>query len=239
MVVVPPSPARAGGAGPTESSGPRHEHRGRRGALPQWNERRGVMMPPRCHRRRRQRGSRKEPRHAFIVRVIIALLLALSPSELVLAREASPAPSPADLPPLLGEWAAAVNSGDVDRVLALFTEDGLWEEVAIGLAARGPDEIGVHLDRLFTAVPDITFDVSSSFMAGDRAVTEWTVSGTYSSDFPGLPPAAGQRFSFRGASVFELADGKIQRYTEYWDAYGFLVQLGASPAPAAAGTPMP
>jgi len=171
--------------------------------------------------------------------LIAAVLLVLSSPGLVLAQEASPATSPADLPPPLAEWAAAVNSGDVDRVLALFTEDGLWEEVAIGLAARGPDEIGAHLDRLFTAVPDITFDVSSGFVAGDRAVVEWTVSGTYSSDFPGLPPATGQRFSFRGASVFELADGKIQRYTEYWDAYGFLVQLGALPAPAAAGTPMP
>jgi hypothetical protein len=59
--------------------------------------------------------------------------------------------------------------------------------------------------------------------------------------FPGLPPATGQHFSFRGASVFELADGKIRRYTQYWDAFGFLVQLGALPAPGtvAPGTPMP
>jgi hypothetical protein len=37
-----------------------------------------------------------------------------------------------------------------------------------------------------------------------------------------------------------LTDGKIRRYTEYWDAYAFLVQLGALPAPGTApGTPMP
>ena len=81
--------------------------------------------------------------------------------------------------------------------------------------------------------------MTSGFVAGDRAVVEWVVSGTYSADFPGLPPAAGQRFSFQGASVFELADGKIRRYTEYWDAYVFLVQLGALPAPGTAGTPTP
>jgi steroid delta-isomerase-like uncharacterized protein len=168
-----------------------------------------------------------------------AVLLILSTPGSGLTQEASPAAAPADLPPVLAEWAAAVNSGDVDRVLALFTDDGVWEEVAIGLAAQGPDEIGAHLDRLFTAVPDFNFDVTSGFVAGDRALVEWTVSGTYSSDFPGLPPANGQRFSFRGASVFALADGKIQDYTEYWDAYVFLVQLGALPAPEAAGTPMP
>jgi steroid delta-isomerase-like uncharacterized protein len=172
-----------------------------------------------------------------LLALITALLLVLSTHGFVVAQEASPAASPAALPPVLAEWAAAVNAGDVDEVLALFTADGVWEEVAIGLVAQGPDEIGAHLERLFTAAPDLTYEVSSGFVAGDRAVVEWTVSGTYSSDFPGLPPASGQRFSFRGASVFQLADGKIAHYTEYWDAYIFLVQLGALPAPAAAATP--
>lgn len=171
--------------------------------------------------------------------LLAAVLLVLSAPGLMVAQEATPAASPAELPPVIAEWAAAFNAGDTDRLLALFTEDGLWEEVAIGLAAQGPDEIRAHLERLFTAAPDIGYEVTSSVVAGDRAVLEWVVTGTYSSDFPGLPPAAGQRFSFRGASVFELADGKIQRYTEYWDAYAFLIQLGALPAPEAAGTPTP
>ena len=173
--------------------------------------------------------------------VLVLSAVLIAGASIVVAQEASPAASPAALPPPLAEWATAVNSGDVDQVLTLFTEDGVWEEVAIGLAAQGPDEIGAHLDRLFTAVPDIAFDVSSGFVAGDRALVEWTVSGTYSSDFPGLPPAASQPFSFRGASVFELTDGKIRHYTEYWDAYAFLVQLGALPAPgtATSGTPLP
>jgi hypothetical protein len=51
--------------------------------------------------------------------------------------------------------------------------------------------------------------------------------------------ATGQRFSFRDASVFKLADGKIHHYAEYWDAYIFLVQLDPMPAPEAVGTPMP
>jgi steroid delta-isomerase-like uncharacterized protein len=157
----------------------------------------------------------------------------------VAAQEASPAASPAALPPLLDEWVVAFNAGDPERLLALYAEDALWEEVAIGLAARGPDQIRAHLDRLFTAAPDIRYEVTSGFVTDDRAVLEWVVTGTYRADFPGLPPAAGQPFSFRGASLFELADGKIRRYTEYWDAYTFLVQLGALPAPAAAGTPTP
>jgi steroid delta-isomerase-like uncharacterized protein len=135
------------------------------------------------------------------------------------------------LPPLLEEWLAAFNAGDPDRLLALYAEDALWEELAIGLAARGPEQIRAHLDALFTAAPDIAYEVTDVLVTDDRAVLEWVVTGTYAADFPGLPPGAGQPFTFRGVSVFELADGQIHRYTEYWDAVTFLVQLGALPAP--------
>src|SRR4051812_23511491 len=120
------------------------------------------------------------------------------------AQKASPAASPAALPSPLAEWAAAYGSGDADRLLALYTDDALWEEVAIGLVAHGQDEIRAHLDRLYTAVPDFTVDVTNGFVSGDQAVVEWVISGTYTSDFPGLLPAAGQHFTIRGDSVFEL-----------------------------------
>jgi steroid delta-isomerase-like uncharacterized protein len=175
--------------------------------------------------------------HLFALGCVLALVLDVGAPLATAAQQASPAATPAALPPPLAEWLAAFNSGDADRLLALFPDDGLWEELAIGLAARGPDEIRAHLERLFTAAPDIGYAVTSSIVSGDRAVVEWIVTGTYQADFPGLPPAAGQPFSFRGASVFEMTDGKIRRYTEYWDAYAFLVQLGALPAPEAAATP--
>jgi steroid delta-isomerase-like uncharacterized protein len=175
--------------------------------------------------------------HLLTLSFVLALVLTAGAPLASAAQDTTPAASPAALPPLLEEWLAAFNAGDADRLLALYTEDAVWEEPAIGLAARGPDEIRVHLERLFTAAPDIGYAVTSSVIAGDGAVLEWVVSGTYRADFPGLPPAAGQPFSFRGASVFAMTDGKIHHYTEYWDAYAFLVQLGALPAPQAAGTP--
>jgi steroid delta-isomerase-like uncharacterized protein len=172
-----------------------------------------------------------------LLALTVALILVGAIAPPLAAQEASPAASPAALPPLLEAWLAAFNAGDTERLLTLFTEDGLWEELAIGLDVRGQDAIRAHLERLFTAAPDIAYEVTSSVVAGDRAVVEWVATCTYRADFPGLPPAADQPFSFRGASVFEMTDGKIRRYTEYWDAYAFLVQLGALPAPAAAGTP--
>ena len=96
-----------------------------------------------------------------------------------------------------------------------------------------------HLDRLFTAVSDFSFDVSSEGVAGDGTAAEWTVSGTCSNDFHELLLTTGHHFSFRSASVFDLVDGKIHYYTKHWDAYIFLVQVAAFPATEAAGTPVP
>jgi predicted ester cyclase len=96
-----------------------------------------------------------------------------------------------------------------------------------------------QLDRLFTAVSDFPFDVSSEFVAGDGTAAEWTISGTCSNDFHELLLTTGHRISFRSASVFDLVDGKIHYYTKYWDAYIFLVPVAAVPATEAAGTPVP
>jgi steroid delta-isomerase-like uncharacterized protein len=128
---------------------------------------------------------------------------------------------------------------DPDRILALFAADAAWQEVPLNVDARGQAAIRAHLEGPFSATPDIAYDVAEGFATGDRMAAEWTVSGTVTGDFPGLPPGRGQRFSVRGSSIYEVADGKIARYTEYWDAYLFLVQLGALPAPGAAATPAP
>jgi steroid delta-isomerase-like uncharacterized protein len=180
------------------------------------------------------------PRGLAVLGVLV-LCAGLGVTPAIAAQEASPVASPVALPPLLAQWLVAFNAGDPERLLALYSDDAQWQEVAIGLDAQGADQIRAHLDRLFAATPDITYTPTGGFVAGDHAVLEWVVTGTYRHDFPGLPPATGQPFTFRGVSVFALADGTIRRYTEYWDASTFLGQLGALPAPgtAAPGTPTP
>src|SRR5688572_21221709 len=91
------------------------------------------------------------------------------------AQEASPATTPAALPPPLAAWEAAMATRDPGQILALFTDDAVWEEVPLTLVARGPAEIGAHLERLFAATPDIAYDVTGGFAAGDRAAAEWVI----------------------------------------------------------------
>ena len=61
----------------------------------------------------------------------------------------------------------------------------------------------------FAAIPDMRIELVTLFHCGDWAATEWNMSGSYSSNFPGFPQAAGRHFSVRGASIMELHAGRI------------------------------
>jgi hypothetical protein len=73
--------------------------------------------------------------------------------------------------------------------------------------------------------------------SGACAAIEYVVTGTYTGQFPGLPPGGGQPFTIRAVSILELDRSTIRAEREYYDVYAFLVAIEALPAPAAAGTP--
>jgi steroid delta-isomerase-like uncharacterized protein len=135
----------------------------------------------------------------------------------------------AELERMLDEWATAwssADSDDPDRVLALFTDDCVFEDVTFNLVARGKPELRSFVTKAFAAVPDFKYDLRSRLMTERWAAIEWVMSGTHHGDFPGIP-ATGKRFSaVRGTSIFELEAGKIRRESDYWDAATFMKQVG-------------
>lgn len=100
---------------------------------------------------------------------------------------------------VLDEWATAWSSHDTDKVLSLFTDDCLYDDVTFGVVNRGKKEL--------------------------RA---WVLTGTHHADFPGMP-ATGKRFSVRGATILELQGEKIRRNSDYWDAATVMRQVGLLP----------
>src|SRR5258708_4404644 len=140
----------------------------------------------------------------------------------------------ADLERMLDEWAMAWSTAantDPERVLALYADDCVFEDVTFGLAARGKEELRSFVNRAFAAVPDFQYGVTSRFVARGWAVIEWVMSGTHQGDWPGMP-ATGKRFSsVRGASILDLQVGKIRRESDYWDAATFMKQVGLLPSP--------
>ena len=134
---------------------------------------------------------------------------------------------------LLAEMIAAWNAHDLDRVLALYSDDPAYEEVTLGEVHRGRAAVRAFFAGGFAAFPDLRFELLSAFVAGERAAAEWTMSGTHDGDFTGLP-ATHKPFAVRGASVFELAGDTLHRQRDYWDLATLLTQLGVMPRPAGA-----
>jgi steroid delta-isomerase-like uncharacterized protein len=123
---------------------------------------------------------------------------------------------------------AAWNVHDVDGIAAFYTDDCVKEDIAIGRATRGKQEMKALIGGAFTAMPDMKIELVTLFDCGDWAATEWIMSGSYSRDYPGMPVATGKRFSVRGASIMALRNGKISRISDYWNFASLLQQVGST-----------
>lgn len=135
-----------------------------------------------------------------------------------------------DVARLVEEWALTWSSPHAqEKFASLFTDDCVYEDLAMGITAHGKAE----LVRLYTAAhnafPDYKVEVTAQFIAGDQGSAEWVMSGTHTGDLPGLP-ATHKYASVRAASIFELRGDKVSRWSDYFDMVTVLKQVGAMPS---------
>jgi steroid delta-isomerase-like uncharacterized protein len=128
----------------------------------------------------------------------------------------------------LEEWTAGWSTRDVERVISLFTDQCVFEDVPLGVVNQGKDELRAFGEQVFGAFPDLKIELTTHIAAADWAMLEWIMSGTHQGNLPGLP-STGERFSVRGATVLQLEDGRISRESDYWDMATLLTQLGLMP----------
>src|SRR5205807_4666549 len=64
------------------------------------------------------------------------------------------------------KWIEAWNSHDVERVLALFTPDVVYEDLPFGVRNHGSAELRAFAVGIFTAVPDLRLDLLNSSLKG-------------------------------------------------------------------------
>jgi steroid delta-isomerase-like uncharacterized protein len=134
----------------------------------------------------------------------------------------------ANMEELVRDLDAAWVSWDVKRILSYFTDDCLYEDLAVGAAKRGKEEVSDFLSGFSIGFPDVSAKITGHCFSNDRLCFEWIMTGTNSGDRPGKP-ATGKRFSIRGASVAEFTGGKIARQSDYYDMLTFLRQLDMFP----------
>jgi len=131
---------------------------------------------------------------------------------------------------VLDDWATSWSSHNTGKLVSLFTDDCVYEDVTFGVVNHGKKELQAFADGVFAGVPDFKIELTARFASGTSAGLEWVMSGTHKGDFPGLP-ATGKRFSTRGVTILELQAGKIRRNSDYWDAASVMRQVGLLPSP--------
>ena len=142
------------------------------------------------------------------------------------ASQASLAADSADA--VVQAYLAAWNAHDSAKAAGFFADNVVYYDASVGKPIEGRDaaKTGV-IDNFLTAVPDAVWTMKGEpVVQGDRVAFEWEFSGTNTGPWGDGTAATGKHFSFTGASVFSVKDGKIATQSDYYDALGFYKQLG-------------
>jgi steroid delta-isomerase-like uncharacterized protein len=135
----------------------------------------------------------------------------------------------------MAQWAEAWNSHQPDRVVALMTDDIVYDDSAWPKTMRGHADVREFLDHTWRAFPDLVFEATDGpFLhpSEPKAAVYWRGSATHAGpiDPPGLAPT-GKRMEFEGADFHEYRDGKLARLRIVFDMADAMRQLGGLPDP--------
>jgi steroid delta-isomerase-like uncharacterized protein len=118
--------------------------------------------------------------------------------------------TPSDLLRLLDRFADAWNRHDLDALMSMMTDDCIFDASAgpdvNGRRSEGHRAVRAAYAEVFETFPDACWQNARHFVAGDRAVSEWTFTGTRQD---------GARVEVNGCDLFTLRDGRIAVKNSY------------------------
>lgn len=108
----------------------------------------------------------------------------------------------------LAAFSAAFGRGDVDAIMALMTEDCVFESTSPpdGERHEGAAAVRRLWEGLFTGTADASFSEEASFVSGDRAVLRWRFEWTDADGRPG---------HVRGVDLLRFREGKVAEKLSY------------------------
>ncbi len=120
---------------------------------------------------------------------------------------------------------------DVEAIVAMHTEDSVFENHTTGDVNVGREAIGRAIAGIFGVFPDLAFDTRRQYVREDLVVQEWTATGTQQGAMTRsgvrVEPT-GARVDYRGMDVIPIRDGLVARKDVYSDGVTLLRQLGLS-----------
>jgi ketosteroid isomerase-like protein len=112
---------------------------------------------------------------------------------------------------MLRSIAAAFDRHDLDGIMAHFADDAVFESPRgserWGQRFVGKASVREAFAARFSGIPDVRYQDDDHFVDGDRAASEWTLSGTTTDR---------QRIEVRGCDLWTIRDGKIVKKDSFW-----------------------
>jgi steroid delta-isomerase-like uncharacterized protein len=131
-------------------------------------------------------------------------------------------------PPVISSGKAVVdayvrawNQHDSVAFDSILAPDAIHEDIAQNFRGKGSAEIVKFMRGEAASQPDFKWQVKNSVEEGRYVALEWTWTGTYSGPDPTGKQVKGKHLSGRGASFAEVENGKIKRFTDYFDMASF------------------
>jgi steroid delta-isomerase-like uncharacterized protein len=135
----------------------------------------------------------------------------------------------AELQEFIDRYNAAWNDHKVDAIVAMHTEDSVFENHTTGDVNIGKAAIAKAITGIFGVFPDLTFEARSQYLRHDLVVQEWTARGTHEGPMTrsGMTvEPTGRRVEYRGMDIIPIRDGLVARKDVYSDGITLLRQLG-------------
>lgn len=125
-------------------------------------------------------------------------------------------------PSVIDDYFRSVNTEDWTLMAGLWNADGRLQAVGFPLIA-GRDDVVAYYPRVLAGYPEHVDTPTRVITAGDTVVVEIDFTGRL---------ADGREIAFSAVDVFDLAGGRIQRLSTWYDSHRVITQL-RSGAPAA------
>ncbi|HTG52976.1 MAG TPA: nuclear transport factor 2 family protein [Candidatus Tectomicrobia bacterium] len=109
-----------------------------------------------------------------------------------------------------------LNKGEIDDALALFGDQFSFKDHGIELEFNSKDRLAEFFRKARELYPDTLVRTKTIFVSGQHVISEWTLQATL------IEPAFGNLrqkvpISLNGVSVVLAENGKIKRWSDYYD----------------------
>lgn len=140
----------------------------------------------------------------------------------------STASAPATVAELIGDYLAAWEARDPDRIASLHTEDGVFHLHSAAEPVQGREAIRDAFAAFLAQFPDLAF-VEQELISGEWGwVVRWRMSGTLAQPFEvgDAVAAPGARFEIDALDMITVAGAQVEAKHTYLDWQSGLAQLG-------------